>query len=75
MEDFLVSEIGPVIEKYHLFLEKTNTIFVQTLNEDKIKLRILERGIRETIASKTGASIALVAGTRNKKIIRRLCLF
>jgi len=68
VEDFPVTEIGPIIERHHLFPEKTNTVFVQPLNEDKIKLRVWERGVGETMACGTGASAAVVAGVLNKRI-------
>ncbi|MFZ2331227.1 MAG: diaminopimelate epimerase [Atribacterota bacterium] len=66
-----VSEIGPIIENYHLFPEKTNVEFVQPLNDHEIKLRVWERGVGETMACGTGASAAVVAGVLNKRINNR----
>jgi diaminopimelate epimerase len=65
---FSVTEIGPVIEKHHLFPEKTNVEFVQVINEHEINFRVWERGVGETMACGTGASAAVVAGVLNKRI-------
>ncbi len=67
VDNFPVNEIGPIIEKHHLFPERTNVEFVQNLNDQKIKLRVWERGVGETMACGTGASAAVVAGVLNKR--------
>ncbi len=68
VDNFPVTEIGPVIEKHHLFPEKTNVEFVQVINEHEINFRVWERGVGETLACGTGASAAVVAGVLNKII-------
>ena len=68
VENFPVTEIGPIIEKHHLFPEKTNVEFVQPINEHEINFRVWERGVGETMACGTGASAAVVAGVLNKRI-------
>ncbi|HKK83821.1 MAG TPA: diaminopimelate epimerase [Atribacterota bacterium] len=68
LDVFPVTEIGPVIEKYHLFPEKTNVEFIQPLNDYEIDFRVWERGVGETLACGTGASAAVVAGVLNKII-------
>jgi len=67
---FPVTEIGPIIEKHHLFPEKTNVEFVQVINEHQINFRVWERGVGETMACGTGACAAVVAGVLNNLIER-----
>lgn len=68
VDNFPVTEIGPIIEKHHLFPEKTNVEFVENLSDKKIKVRVWERGVGETMACGTGASAAVVAGILNKRV-------
>jgi len=68
LEYFPVHEIGPIIERHHLFPEKTNVEFVQVINEHEMNFRVWERGVGETMACGTGASAAVVAGILNKRI-------
>jgi len=65
-----VNEIGPKIENYPLFPEKTNIEFIQILNKQEINFRVWERGVGETLACGTGACAALVAAVLNKKTDR-----
>jgi len=65
-----VNEIGPKIENYPLFPEKTNVEFIQILNKQEINFRVWERGVGETLACGTGACAALVAAVLNKKTDR-----
>ena len=66
-----VNEIGPKIENYPLFPEKTNVEFIQILNKQEINFRVWERGVGETLACGTGACAALVAAVLNKKTDRK----
>jgi diaminopimelate epimerase len=68
VEYFPLTEVGPMIEKFHLFPEKTNVEFVQVVNEHEMNFRVWERGVGETMACGTGASAAVVAGVLNKRI-------
>ncbi|KUK86026.1 MAG: Diaminopimelate epimerase, partial [candidate division TA06 bacterium 34_109] len=68
VERFPVTEIGPFMEKHHLFPERTNVEFVQPINDQELKLRVWERGVGETMACGTGASAAVVAGILNKRV-------
>src|SRR6056297_794934 len=68
VNNFPVTEIGPIIEKHHFFPEKTNVEFIQPLNDYEIDFRVWERGVGETLACGTGASAAVVAGVLNKII-------
>ena len=53
--------IGPDIEHAELFPQRTNVSFWTELAADRIRARIFERGVGETMSSGTGASGAAVA--------------
>jgi diaminopimelate epimerase len=59
-----VREVGPMIEHHHLFPERANVGFAQIKADDRIRLRVWERGAGETLACGTGACAALVAAAR-----------
>lgn len=61
-----INEIGPKIENYKNFPNKTNVEFVQIINEDLIKVRVWERGVGETLACGTGACAASVISNKYK---------
>ncbi|MEN6564730.1 MAG: diaminopimelate epimerase [Veillonellales bacterium] len=61
---------GSMIETNLLFPKKTNVEFVQVLAEDKIRMRVWERGAGITMACGTGACAAAVAAILNNKINR-----
>jgi diaminopimelate epimerase len=53
--------IGPPIEHSPLFPNRTNVSFWTELGADRIRARIFERGVGETMSSGTGATGAAVA--------------
>jgi diaminopimelate epimerase len=61
--------VGPEIESSDLFPNRTNVSFYCSSGTGKIRARIFERGVGETLSSGTGASGAAVAavlgGTRS----------
>jgi diaminopimelate epimerase len=57
-----VAELGPEIEKHPRFPQRANVGFMQRLGSDRIKLRVHERGVGETLACGTGACAAAVWG-------------
>jgi diaminopimelate epimerase len=65
-------EIGRRVENHPLFPRRTNVEFVKVLNKRRIRLKIWERGVGETLASGTGASAATVAGILNHKLDRQV---
>jgi diaminopimelate epimerase len=65
-------EIGSQVEKHPIFPKRTNVEFVKILNPKKIRLKIWERGVGETLASGTGACAATVAGVLNNKLERKV---
>ena len=64
--------IGRALQSHSQFPERTNVVFVRTLDRANIELRIWERGVGETLSSGTGACAATVAGIINEKIDRRV---
>lgn len=57
-----VTTQGPLIEKHTRFPQKVNAGYMQVVNRGRIKLRVYERGARETLACGSGACAAVVAG-------------
>ena len=53
--------IGPSIEEHPAFPNRTNVSWYAELAPDRIRARIFERGVGETLSSGTGASGAAVA--------------
>jgi diaminopimelate epimerase len=60
--------IGPLLSQHERFPEQANIGFMQILTDDKIKLRVWERGVGETLACGTGACAAVVIGHLQKKL-------
>ncbi len=60
VEELDLAEIGPPIENHELFPNRTNVSFFR-VEEDRVRARIFERGVGETLSSGTGASGAAVA--------------
>lgn len=56
-----VHEVGPLVETDPAFPGRTNVEFAQVLSTDRIRLRVWERGVGETLACGTGACATLVA--------------
>jgi diaminopimelate epimerase len=60
LESLDLGAIGPEIENSPLFPNRTNVSFYR-VDGDRVRARIFERGVGETLASGTGASGAAVA--------------
>jgi len=60
LESLDLAEIGPLIEGHELFPNRTNVSFYRA-EGSRIRVRIFERGVGETLSSGTGASGAAVA--------------
>ncbi len=61
VDDAPVHVIGPELETHPVFPKKTNVEFVQVLDDDRLRVRVWERGVGETLACGTGACAAMVA--------------
>jgi diaminopimelate epimerase len=60
LEALDLAAIGPEIERHELFPNRTNVSFTRT-EGNRVRARIFERGVGETLSSGTGASGAAVA--------------
>jgi diaminopimelate epimerase len=56
-----IRRYGAEIERHELFPNRTNVSFWRRAGDDRIRARIFERGVGETLASGTGATGAAVA--------------
>ncbi len=59
-----LTELGPVLECDPLFPERANIGVAQLLGDDRLRLRVWERGAGITMACGTGACAAAVAANR-----------
>lgn len=64
-------KIGPIIENAAIFPRRTNTEFIEVVDDSHVKMRVWERGSGETMACGTGACAAVVAGVLNAKNSRK----
>jgi diaminopimelate epimerase len=60
VEDLDIAAIGPEIEGHGLFPNRTNVSFFR-VDGDRVRARIFERGVGETLSSGTGACGAAIA--------------
>lgn len=60
LEDLDLRLVGPEIESHRAFPNRTNVSFYR-VDGDRVRARIFERGVGETLSSGTGASGAAVA--------------
>ena len=65
VQSLKLTELGPTFENHSLFPDRTNTEFVQVIDEKTLKMRVWERGAGETLACGTGACASLVAAVLN----------
>jgi diaminopimelate epimerase len=60
-----LERFGPSIERHPRFPKGTNVGFMQIVGRDRIRLRVFERGVGETLACGTGACAAVAVGRRH----------
>lgn len=63
--------LGPKFELNDIFPKRTNTEFVEILDQEHVKMRVWERGAGETLACGTGACAVLVAGVLCGRLKRK----
>lgn len=59
-----VTALGPAIEHHPRFPQRANVGFMQVGDRQRIRLRVWERGVGETMACGTGACAAVAVGRR-----------
>jgi diaminopimelate epimerase len=63
-----VGELGPGLEHDPLFPRRANIGFAEVLGPHRLKLRVWERGVGETLACGSGACAAVVNAARRKLV-------
>jgi len=63
---------GVLVEHHRCFPNRVNAGYMQVLSRDRIRLRVWERGVGETLACGTGACAAVVAGLRLGRLAPRV---
>ena len=62
IDNINLHEIGPEIENHKFFPKKINVELIEILNNNKIKMRVWERGVGITLACGSGACASVYAG-------------
>ncbi len=65
VDHLAIEEIGPYFENHERFPNRTNTEFVQVIDDSHVKMRVWERGTGETLACGTGCCATAVACVLN----------
>jgi diaminopimelate epimerase len=65
IEEANVTSLGTILENDPMFPERVNVGFSQVVSRQKIKLRVHERGVGETLGCGSGACAAVVSGICN----------
>ena len=66
-----LAELGPTLEHDPFFPERANIGVAQLLGEDRLRLRVWERGAGITLACGSGACAAVVAASRRGLVPRK----
>lgn len=64
VDDAPVATLGPLVQRSPRFAQGVNVGFMQVLDRGRVRLRVFERGVGETLACGSGACAAVVAGIR-----------
>lgn len=64
VRDADVDTIGPAVQNHSRFPNRANVGFMEVVTPDRIRLRVYERGVGETLACGTGACAAVAVGRR-----------
>jgi diaminopimelate epimerase len=67
-----LASLGPRIENLPLFPNRTNVEFAQVLDQVRIRMRVWERGVGETLACGSGACATAVAAIRRGLVGRKV---
>jgi diaminopimelate epimerase len=68
LESLDLAALGPPIEGHRLFPNRTNVSWYTPLSDGRLRARIFERGVGETLSSGTGATGAAVAYVREQSV-------
>ncbi len=65
-----VQEVGEAFQKLKAFAHQVNVGFLEIVDRSRVRLRVYERGVGETLACGSGACAAVVAGIRRGALER-----
>lgn len=68
VDEIEIEKVGPIIENYKYFKNKTNVEFVQIIDKNNIKIRVWERGVGETNSCGTGACASSIVAIMEEYI-------
>jgi diaminopimelate epimerase len=69
-----VETLGPALQRHAWFPESVNVGFMERVDERRIRLRVYERGVGETLACGTGAAAAVAVGRRSHGLAERVAV-
>jgi diaminopimelate epimerase len=69
-----VETVGPLLQALHVFPDSTNVGFAQVESRDRVRLRVYERGVGETLACGSGACAAAAVLMRRGRIDRNVTI-
>jgi diaminopimelate epimerase len=69
-----VVDLGPALQRHPAFPESVNVGFAQVVARDRIRLRVYERGVGETLACGSGACAAAVVLMRRDRVDRDIAV-
>ena len=69
-----IERLGPILESHAVFPSRINVGFMQVLTDNKVRLRVFERGVGETQACGTGACAAVAVGIQQKLLRREVAV-
>lgn len=70
-----VETLGPLLEAHPRFPNKVNVGFMQIESAERIRLRVFERGVGETLSCGTGACAAVVSGQQRGLLGKEVHVF
>lgn len=69
-----VATLGPALQRHAAFPESVNVGFAEVVARDRIRLRVFERGVGETLACGSGACAAAAVLMRRGRIDRAIAV-
>ncbi|WP_255516451.1 diaminopimelate epimerase [Luteimonas suaedae] len=72
VDDAPVAVLGPALQRHAAFPESVNVGFAEIAARDRVRLRVYERGVGETLACGSGACAAVAVLVRRGRIDREL---
>lgn len=72
VQGFPLENLGPSIEHHPLFPQRTNVEAVEVVGEDRLRVRVWERGVGITLACGTGACASFAAALAENRTGKRV---